>query len=154
MPAAEDYAAPPMFRSFLLPVLMVACTLPGRIALGAEVRLAVDWRGTLRVPASTIRRLGVKSAANGMVCIQFPPTRRPAPFASPRPGAAEADIPSRIWTPLSPDGSLLLRRTRLAPGREVAPGPPGTVFLAAMEEGRLVLRRPPAPRKADRTRRK
>jgi hypothetical protein len=140
-----------MSRRGLLLALAAALTAGAARAQKAARRLVVDKSGALRVPAAVIREFKLEPA-DGLVCIQFPaPPPVPVPVRIPlRPRAPEQPLPPRVWLPLEKDGSLLLRRMRLIPGDDYAPGPAGTVYLARTVEGRLVLEDAPAAKPGSR----
>jgi hypothetical protein len=141
-------------HSILAAALLLFSALgPG--AAPAPLRLAVDRKGFLRVPAASLHRMGIKAAANGLVCIQFPfsvlaaPKPPPSRHGASRHGSSNPGVersvpadPPRVWAPLARDGSLALGKTRLIPGSEYVPGAPGTVYFASGQKGRLVLHKP------------
>jgi hypothetical protein len=135
----------PLSLIHLVPLLCVGASLPAAFA-AAPVRVTVDQKGALRVPAATLKRLGVKMERNGMVCVQFPtPVRKlqgtkiKGPHGEHTHGAVPQQ-PPRLWTPLRKDGSLFVPRQRMVPNDNYVPGPAGTVYVALVEQGRLVLK--------------
>lgn len=135
-----------------------AALLPGLILLGApvagapSVRVKVDGKGRLVIPASTLKALHVQVARNGMVCVQFP-AMATAPDGGDASGhpqpvlKAEPPPRPRIWTTRRRDGSVLITRTRVGE-KSYVPGAPGTLYSASAEKGRVALARVAAPAKS------
>lgn len=113
-----------------------------RTAPVPTVRVVVDAKGAIRITRSTWKRLGARPAENGMVCLEFPrvPHKGPGPMRDEHEHShtLQDEIPRRIWAGPRADGTVFLPRTRM--GAETVPDPPGTVYLARGESGRLVLR--------------
>jgi hypothetical protein len=127
------------------PALIVTCAAAAAPGLGASrsatARLAVDRKGILHVPRATLRKLNVKPASDGTVCVEFPVSMRARP-ADPKDHSFDPNLAPQVWVPLRRDGGLEVRKTRLIPDNTYVPGRPGTAFLARGEQGRLVLRKP------------
>src|SRR5918998_913044 len=63
---------------FLLTAVLALLLAPPVHAAPPAARLTVNASGNLNVPAATLKKLRVKPADRGLVCVQFPlpPTRK------------------------------------------------------------------------------
>ena len=112
---------------------------PARAA--RTVTVVVDKRGSIRIPVSTLRQIGVKPDRSGSVWIQFPlpAAERPRvrPPLSPR---IRQTIPPRLLVAVD-KGQVIFSRTRIGMKSHV-PGAPGTKYLASGSGNEVVLRVP------------
>ncbi len=134
-----------MRRRFWITAAALAAGSTAAAPPAASRRLVVDRGGVLRLPAPAVRQMGVRPAENGLVCVQFPVSvLRKTQAGRDEHGHPQVveQRPPKVWTPLRKDGSLALGVTRLLPGPEKVPGPPGTAYLARVEKGVLVLSKP------------
>lgn len=126
-----------------VPILTLAALALSSPAVSApSARLKVDGKGTLRISAETLRKLGVKPDRDGAIWLEFPPapTPRPkvaVPLALPR---TVRPSPLRVLTPVD-KGVAILPRTRID-GKTFLPGPPGTVFVATGSTHTVRLKKP------------
>jgi hypothetical protein len=114
-------------------------------AAAAPGSVVVDGARSIRLGALQLKALGIRPAANGMVAVEFPVSvLNPIPARIPGvPQRNQPQDPPRVWTTLRADGSLLLVRTRLVPGNEEVPGPPGTRYQVSVKDGVILLRHAP-----------
>jgi hypothetical protein len=125
-----------LYRSALTAAALV---LPALAAPSARVR--VDAKGSLRIPAATIKKLGVKPDRGGNIWVQFPAPPLPSASAT-IPKKPVKGVPAtapRILVPID-KGAALVPQTRLGHGVSV-PGPAGTVYVASGSASVLVLKK-------------
>ena len=135
-------------RSLL--ILGLVSLLPVAGLAAPSARLKVDAKGSLRIPAATIKALHVKMARDGSFWVQFPQPHRPAP----KPPKQAPDKPTGHYDPhdhmVAPSalkvltaldrGVAVVPHTRLEQGVAV-PDRAGTVYLATAAGNTLVLSR-------------
>jgi hypothetical protein len=130
----------------MLRMALLIALAAGTAAAAPGTVVRVDRKGSIRFSAAVLKKLGVRPDEQGTVRVSFPPEMVPRPPV--RPPAAPEPPPDRlhVYVPLRKDRSLVIPRTPLAGGKGSVPGPPGTTYLAAVEDGRLVLK-PQAPQR-------
>jgi hypothetical protein len=139
-----------MKRHFVVVSLLSAGLLSTSASAAPSTRVSVGKDGRLVIGAAVVNRLRLKRATNGMVCVQFPKPastvpkvlRPPSGRQDPHNHVAPADRPPKVFTAMRKDGSLVVHRSGTPTGAGPLPGRPGTVYVASVQSGCLVLTLP------------
>lgn len=120
---------------------IAAAVLTAPAGAAPAVRVKVDEKGVLRIPAATLKKLGVKPDRDQSVMVEFPrppqPTPRvPVPLAPKQP---EIRQPLRILVPVD-RGMVRVPRTRVD-AQIYVPGPPGQEYRATGSGNVVILKK-------------
>lgn len=131
-----------MISRAILLLLVLGGLAPPATAAGRTITVTVDKKGSIRIPAATLKQLGVKPDRSGSLWIQFPMPAAEVPKLRPPQSARSfpATLPARVLVNVD-KGQVVFARTRVGAKSHV-PGAPGTRYLASGSGNELILRTP------------